>query len=141
MTRRAAAFMLALTLTIAGCGALDPYPTQPRVAPPATPTDAVPAGPPRVAICYNTLTTTLAEVQSQAQQECAAGTRAEPADTDWYLQNCPLLLPARATFVCLPKSSARRLRRRLTPRIGRAGSKPSPTISTAARHPNLFRTG
>ena len=50
-----------------------------------------------------TLTTTLAEVQKEAQQECAAGTLAEPADTDWYLQNCPLLLPARATFVCAAK--------------------------------------
>lgn len=100
---RPAALLLTLIATFAGCSALDPYPTQPRIPPPVTPTADVPAGPPRVAICYNTLTTTLAEVQTQAQQECAAGTRAEPADTDWYLQNCPLLLPARATFVCLPK--------------------------------------
>ena len=29
--------------------------------------------------------------------------RAEPTiDTDWYLRACPLLLPARATFVCVP---------------------------------------
>jgi hypothetical protein len=139
MTRRAVALRLALAVTVAGCGALDPYPTQPRTLPTATPAAHVPEIP-RVAICYNTLTTTLAEVQTQAQQECAAGTRAEPADTDWYLQSCPLLLPARATFVCLPKNSSRRLRRRLTPRIGGAGSKPSPTISTAAKHSNLSRT-
>ena len=97
MTRRAAALWLTLAATLAGCGALDPYPTPPRAAQPG----AAPG--PRVAICYNTLNTALAEVQKEAQQECAAGTLAEPADTDWYLQNCPLLLPARATFVCRPK--------------------------------------
>ncbi len=97
MTRCAAALLLALAAALAGCGALDPYPTAPRAALPGA------AAGPRVAICYNTLTTTLTEVQAQAQQECAANTVAEPADTDWYLLNCPLLLPARATFVCTPK--------------------------------------
>jgi hypothetical protein len=92
-----AAFWLTLAATLAGCGALDPYPAAPRA-----PQPGAPAGP-RVAICYNTLTTTLAEVQTQAQQECAANTLAQPVDTDWYLQNCPLLLPARATFVCRAK--------------------------------------
>ncbi|HEX3864228.1 MAG TPA: hypothetical protein VHY35_21305 [Stellaceae bacterium] len=90
-------FAVAGISAIAGCGLLTPYPTTPRNAQ----TGAVPG--PRVAICYNTLTTTLAEVQAQAQRECAANTVAEPADTDWYLQNCPLLLPARGTFVCTPK--------------------------------------
>lgn len=84
-------------LALAGCSALDPYPTVPRAMPPGSPAGQ------RVAICYNTLTTTLAEVQATAQQECSAGTQAEPAETDWYLQNCPLLLPARATFACTPK--------------------------------------
>jgi hypothetical protein len=97
MTRRAAGLLLIGAATLAGCGALDPYPTPPRAAQPGA------SAGPRVAICYNTLATTLAEVQAQAQQECGAGTIAEAADTDWYLQNCPLLLPARATFVCRPK--------------------------------------
>jgi len=97
MSRCAAALWLTLAAALAGCGALDPYPAPPRAAQPGAPPG------PRVAICYNTLSTTLAEVQKEAQQECAAGTLAEPADTDWYLQNCPLLLPARATFVCRPK--------------------------------------
>jgi hypothetical protein len=97
MSRYAGALMLSLAATVAGCGMLDPYPAPPRAAQPG----AAPG--PRVAICYNTLSTTLAEVAAQAQQECAAGTLAEPADTDWYLQNCPLLLPARATFLCRPK--------------------------------------
>ncbi len=97
MTRRAGALVLTLAATLAGCGALDPYPTPPRAAQPGAP-----AGP-RVAICYNTLTTSLTQVEAEAQQECSASTVAEPVDTDWYLQNCPLLLPARATFVCRAK--------------------------------------
>jgi hypothetical protein len=88
---------LAGALVLAGCSALEPYPATPRAAPPGA------AGGPRVAICYNTLTTPLPEVQRQAQQECPANSRAEPADTDWHLQHCPLLLPARATFVCAAK--------------------------------------
>jgi len=110
MTRYGATLVLLGAAALAGCGALDPYPTTPRPAPPPTATagtpPAKPAGAPaspRVAICYNTLATTLAEVQAAAQQECSANTVAEPADTDWYLQNCPLLLPARATFVCAPR--------------------------------------
>jgi hypothetical protein len=101
MSRYGATLLLTMAATLAGCSALEPYPTVPRDLPPgplATPATTIP----RVAICYNTLATTLAEVQAQAQQECPAGMRAEPADTDWYLQNCPLLLPARATFVCRP---------------------------------------
>ena len=97
MTSRVAALLLTLAATLSGCGALDPYPTPPRAAQPG----ASPG--PRVAICYNSLTSSLAQVQAEAQQECSAGTLAEPADTDWYLQHCPLLLPARATFVCTPK--------------------------------------
>jgi hypothetical protein len=96
MTRRAGALLLILAATLAGCGALDPYPA----APPAAQSGA-PAGP-RVAICYNSLHTSLAEVQAEAQQECGANAAARPVDTDWYLQACPLLLPARATFVCAP---------------------------------------
>lgn len=82
---------------LAGCGALDPYPTAPRGASPGQPAGA------RVAICYNTMATPLAAVQAEAQQECAAGTVAQAVDTDWYIEYCPLLLPARATFVCAPR--------------------------------------
>jgi hypothetical protein len=82
---------------LAGCGALEPYATVPPPPPPGTPAGQ------RVAICYNTLNTTLAEIQASAQQECAAGTIAEPTDTDYHLQNCPLLIPGRTTFLCTPK--------------------------------------
>jgi hypothetical protein len=94
---RSAALLLIGVSTFAGCTALDPFPTAPRAA-----QSGAPAGP-RVAICYNTLSTSLAEVQAEAQQECSANTVASPVDTDWYMQNCPLLLPARATFVCTAK--------------------------------------
>jgi hypothetical protein len=96
MSRYAIALLLGGT-ALAGCGLLDPYPTTPRAPQPG----AAPG--PRVAICYNTLKTSLAEVQKQAQQECAANTIAKPVDTDWYLQNCSLLLPTHATFVCAAK--------------------------------------
>lgn len=90
--------LIAAMLALAGCSAFDPYPTYPR-DPDAGVTDAGP----RVAICYDTLVSTLAEVQKAAQQECAPDALATPVDTDWLLQYCPLLLPARATFVCAPK--------------------------------------
>jgi hypothetical protein len=96
MSRRAGLLLLGAA-ALAGCGLLDPFPTSPRAAQPG----AAPG--PRVAICYNTFKTSLDEVQKEAQQECAPGTVAKPADTDWYLQNCPLLLPARATFACAKK--------------------------------------
>ena len=92
-----AALLFGAAVILAGCTALEPFPATPRAAPPGAATL------PRVAICYNTLSTPLADVRAEAQRECAADTVAEPADTDWYLQHCPLLLPARATFVCAPK--------------------------------------
>jgi hypothetical protein len=93
----AAALLLVGAAPLAGCNLLDPFPTVARGA-----KTGQPAGE-RVGICYNTMTTTLPEVREQAQQQCAADTVAEPVDTDWYLQTCPLLLPARASFVCVAK--------------------------------------
>jgi hypothetical protein len=72
---------------LAGCSGLAPYPTYPRMAGPGE----------------DTLVSTLDEVQVAAQQECPSDTAATPFDTDWRLQYCPLLLPARATFVCAAK--------------------------------------
>jgi hypothetical protein len=83
--------------SLAGCGAFNPYPTVPSLA------TAGQAAGPRVAICYNGLTTSGAAAREQAQKECPAGTTAEPVDTDYILQYCPLLLPAHATFVCAPE--------------------------------------
>jgi hypothetical protein len=87
-----------LLATLAGCSALEPYATYPRAARPDE--DAALT---RVAICYDTFLSSLDQVQTAAQQECAADTVATYSSTDWYLQYCPLLLPARATFFCAQK--------------------------------------
>ena len=97
--RIARALVVSVTVSVlGGCSALAPYPTYPRTVGPGEEATA-----PRVAICYDTLVSTLDEVQVAAQQECPSNTTATPFDTDWHLQYCPLLLPARATFVCAAK--------------------------------------
>lgn len=87
----------AANIALTACSALQPYPTFP-----ASPLSGEVDAGPRVAVCYDALVSNVDEVQSAAQQECAANTTAEPLRTDWYMQYCPLLLPARATFVCTP---------------------------------------
>ncbi|HEX3538751.1 MAG TPA: hypothetical protein VHU15_18490 [Stellaceae bacterium] len=84
---------------LAGCGAINPYATAPAAREAKAPADAGP----RVAICYNMLRSSLDQVRAAAQADCAPNTTATPVETDWYLQTCPLLLPARATFVCAPQ--------------------------------------
>jgi hypothetical protein len=91
-----AALLGAASLT--GCGgAFSPYATLPSIAEPGQPAGT------RVAICYNGIETSHDAAREAAQKECPAGTRAERVDKDYYLQYCPLLLPARATFVCVPE--------------------------------------
>jgi hypothetical protein len=89
--------ILLLAAGLAGCGAVDPYATVARAPQPGQPTGQ------RVGICYNGLRSSLERVREEAQRECAAGTVAEPVDTDWYMEICPLLVPTRATFVCTAK--------------------------------------
>ena len=90
--------MLWLLAALTGCSAFEPYATYPRAARPGEDTSLT-----RVAICYDTFVSSLDQVQAAAQQECAADTVATYSSTDWYLQFCPLLLPARATYMCTPK--------------------------------------
>lgn len=59
---------------------------------------------PRVAVCYNAMVTPKARVAELAQQQCAPDRIAQPLVTDWHIQLCPLLLPARANFICAPKA-------------------------------------
>ena len=89
---------IVLLALLAGCSALEPYATYPRATRPGEDTSLT-----RVAICYDTFVSSLEQVQAAAQQECAPDTVATYSSTDWYLQNCPLLLPARATYMCTPK--------------------------------------
>jgi hypothetical protein len=90
--------LLLAVATLAGCSELQPYATYPRAAR----AGEVDAGP-RVAVCRDSLVSSLDDAQRVAQGECAANTIATYSSTDWNMQNCPLLLPARATFVCAPK--------------------------------------
>jgi hypothetical protein len=87
-----------LLAPLAACSALEPYATYPRTARPGED-----AGLTRVAICYDTFVSSMDQVQAAAQHECAPDTVATYSSTDWYLQYCPLLLPARATYMCTPK--------------------------------------
>ena len=87
-----------LVAVLAGCSTLEPFSTFPRAARPGE--DATLT---RVSICYDTFVSSLDQVRVAAQQECAADTVATYSSTDWYLQFCPLLLPARATFFCAQK--------------------------------------
>ncbi len=87
--RRVAAIFFAAAL--AGCA---PFATVPQAA-----GKGEPAGP-RVAICYNPLTSASPEVEKSAQLQCPAKRAATRVATDWRLNFCPLFLPARATFAC-----------------------------------------
>jgi len=94
-----AALVLAATAGLAACSALDPYSTYPQ-----QPTAGTKDPGPRVAICYDMLASSKDTVQKAAQDECGPNTLPSRVDTDWkQLDYCPLLLPARATFVCRPK--------------------------------------
>jgi hypothetical protein len=97
--RTASAILALMTAAagFAGCSALDPYPDTPQPA-----AAGVKDAGPRVAICYDFVVSSGAEVQKAAQAQCAPHTLAARADTDWKLDYCPLFLPARATFVCKP---------------------------------------
>ena len=99
MNKAGALRSIAVAAGLAGCSALEPYPTFPR-QPEANTHDKGP----RVAICYDALVSSEALVQQAAQQECPANSLATRVDTDLLLQYCPLLLPARATFVCTLKT-------------------------------------
>lgn len=98
MTRKGTALLVLVSSGLAGCSALAPYPTYPQ-----QPVAGVKDAGPRVAICYDALASSRITVQKAAQDECGPGTLANRIDTDWKLDYCPLLLPARATFVCQPK--------------------------------------
>ncbi|MGH7052322.1 MAG: hypothetical protein ACREFK_17020 [Stellaceae bacterium] len=94
---RIRAFAFALVAALCGCSNLAPYPTPP----PALPPGKTAAGT-RVAICTDGFSGSRAAVRARAQRECPAHTVASYLATDLRLNHCPLLLPARATFRCIP---------------------------------------
>lgn len=94
---RSAAALLLLALTQCGSDMLPPYETVPPSAP--TPRAGA-AKETRVAVCYNALTTNAAAVRAIAAASCGADLVPHPIGRDLDLSNCPLLLPARATFAC-----------------------------------------
>jgi hypothetical protein len=93
--RRLAGLLLAMFVT--GCTALNPFPTGPLAADPKG-TDSRP----RVAICYNPWKTPPEKVQEMGRAQCLDGAAAEKVGVDYHLDDCPVLTPARATFVCIP---------------------------------------
>lgn len=86
-----------LVATLAGCSAVSPFATGPLVDPKAKDPG------PRVAICYNPLKTSDEKLQQLGQAECVGDATAELVGTDYRLDDCPMLTPGRATFVCKPK--------------------------------------
>jgi hypothetical protein len=90
---------LLLATAVFGCSsALTPFET----GPPTLPVRIADPGP-RVSICYNPLKTPPEKLQELAQKGCFGNTVAERIDTDYQLDDCPILTPARATFLCKPK--------------------------------------
>ena len=100
MSRLRFAITALLLPGLAQCGVLPPFETQ---QPPLTKAETdVPGGPPpRVSVCYNALTASAAQVLAVATAGCDPGTTPHAQERDYNLMNCPLLQPARATFVCL----------------------------------------
>ena len=84
---------------VSGCSTLTPFPTAPRALDPGAPDLG-----PRVAICYNPLKTPPEKVQELGQAQCIGDTIAQQTGTDYRLDDCPVLTPERATFLCKPKS-------------------------------------
>jgi len=86
-----------LVAAMAGCSGFTPFPVAPRGIEPGEKNPGT-----RVAVCYNGLKTTPEEVQKLGLEQCRedGDTSAELIGTDYRLDNCPLMTPARATFLC-----------------------------------------
>ncbi len=103
MTSPRALLAIALLVTLAACetGILSPFETIP---PPVSRAEKKAAGdkpaPPRVAVCYNMFSTSAQAVLALAKESCDPGTTPKPVEHNLSLNNCPLLQPTRATFVC-----------------------------------------
>lgn len=90
MTRFIRRLVLLPLLGLAQCGILPPFQTAP---PPNAKGDVV-------AVCYNWLTTTAEAVRAIATEGCDPGTTPQAIDRDMTLENCPIFVPVRVTFMC-----------------------------------------
>ena len=95
MIRRCLSALL-LAAAMSGCSVVNPFATSPLADPKAKDPG------PRVAICYNPLKTSDEKVQTLGQAQCVGDVTAVLVGTDYHLDDCPMLTPARATFVCKP---------------------------------------
>ena len=81
-----------------GCSAFTPFASVPTGAPPGTVDTRQ-----RVGMCFNPLHTTPEQLRQAAQVECLGNSVAERVgDVDYGLDACPVAVPGRATFVCVP---------------------------------------
>jgi hypothetical protein len=89
--------LLLLVAAVAGCSGFTPFPASPRGLSAHEKNPGT-----RVAICYNGLKTPPEEVQKLGLEQCQnyGGATAERIDTDYRMDDCPLMTPARATFLC-----------------------------------------
>jgi hypothetical protein len=89
--------LILLLGAVAGCSGFTPFPVAPRGLAYGEKDPG-----PRVAVCYNGLKTPPEQVQKLAQEQCQGqgNTVAERYDTDYRMEDCPVMTPARATFLC-----------------------------------------
>jgi hypothetical protein len=89
--------LLVLVAATAGCSGFTPFPVAPRGLELGEKNPGT-----RVAICYNGLKNEPEQVQNLALEQCRSegGTAVERISTDYRMDDCPLVTPARATFVC-----------------------------------------
>jgi hypothetical protein len=94
---------LLLPLILFGCsGGLAPYVHNPGEFDRNSPTFAkAPTDLSRVAICYNSSSSTPQDILALAESSCAQFGKIDRFDHQNLLQ-CPLLTPARAFFQCVP---------------------------------------
>src|SRR5262249_7042474 len=93
-------FVPLLGVIAAGCAQLEPFATVPEPKPATVSETGT-----RVGICYDPVWSKTPKVAAAAQAECGVNTTPERVATDYKIMVCPVLLPARDTFVCTPNKA------------------------------------
>ena len=84
-------------LALAGCSAVEPFDTTPRLPPKVQVTETD-----RVAVCYNRFFTSPDRVRAIALDSCGPGMTPVLLGQDMRMA-CPVMTPIRATFQCTPE--------------------------------------